>query len=354
VVYDAGETLGLLPVAARVRDRGVQVRWIPLTPWSADLLEANGEAFLGLPDGIQEMAHLGARDAETRIAYWQAALAADPPALAVSGLVSAAQGQIGSWLRAAGVETRGFHDGFQPPGKGSIAVRTAGAFDAIWVPTARVQEGFLDLGIQAVLAGQPTLEAWRRTAGEVDVAQVRRGLGLGAEGRALLFAGQYGPGYQETLVSFLGALRPVLLADSSLCLVVSHHPRTDGEVEREALSRSGLPRATMAPDGVSTMEVAVAAEVVLTWTSTVGVQAAFMGKPVVYYSPPADFDAHLVDQGIATRAEEETLAIVLARALASRARPEAMRDVLVGAGYVVGADSVVAELIIEALGMDGL
>jgi predicted glycosyltransferase len=109
----------------------------------------------------------------------------------------------------------------------------------------------------------------------------------------------------------------------------------------------------MAPDGVSTMEVAVGAEVVLTWTSTVGVQAAFMGKPVVYYSPPSVFDAHLVEEGIALRAEEETLARVLDQALQSQADPEAIKDALVRAGYVVGADSVVADLVLEALGLDG-
>ena len=42
VVFDAGETLGLLPVAARLRSTGTEVMWIPLTPWAADLLTVNG------------------------------------------------------------------------------------------------------------------------------------------------------------------------------------------------------------------------------------------------------------------------------------------------------------------------
>jgi hypothetical protein len=350
VAYDAGETLGLLPVAERVRGRGVHVWWIPLTPWSADLLSANEEDFLPLPDGIREMPHLRARDAETDISYWEEALRVDLPGLAVSGLVSAAQAQLGSWFRTAGIETRGFYDGFQPPKAGSIATQTASAFEELWVPTARVREGFVGLGIPAVLAGQPTLEAWRRTSGEVDVAEVRRGLGVDGEDSVLLLAGQYGPGYQETLTSFLGAIGPILLADSSLHLVVSHHPRTDGEVEIEALAQAGLPRATMAPEGVPTMEVATGAAVVLTWTSTVGVQAAFMGKPVVYYSPPPDFDAHLVQEGAAFQADAVTLFPILETILETDRSPESIRGILVDAGYVVDADSVVTELIMGALG----
>jgi hypothetical protein len=350
VVYDAGETLSFLPVAGRIRDRGLEVRWIPLTPWTADLLRANGEEFLRLPDGIREMAHLEARDARTDMAYWNRTLAARPPDVAVSGVVSMAQAQLGRSLRDSGIRTRGFHDGFQPPRPGSIAVQAASAFEELWVPTARVRDEFLAMGIPAVLAGQPTLEAWRRASAEVDEAEVRRLLGIGGDDRLLLYAGQYGPGYRETLESFLDAVRPILEADPFLHLVVSHHPRTEGEVEREELARAGLRRAIMAPEEMPTMELAVAAEVVLTWASTVGVQAAFMGKPVVYYSPPADFDTYLVDQGAASRADAGTLSQTVTAILESQRSPESIREILVDSGYVVDADSVVAELIVEAIG----
>ena len=350
VVYDAGETLALLPVADRLRGRGIEVRWIPLTPWAADLLGANQEAFLDLPELIGEMPHVAARDAETDVAFWEEALARNPPELAVSGLVSTAQAQLGMWFQTVGIESRGFHDGFQPPGPESISARTASAFDGLWVPTVRVKDGFDALGIPAVLAGQPTLEAWRRTSGEVDVPEIRSRIGTREGDRILLFAGQYGLGYEEVLASFLEELGPVLSADSSLVLVVSHHPRTGGEIEMGALEEAGLPRATMAPEGLPTMELAVAADVILTWTSTVGVQAAFMGKPVVYYSPPADFDAHLIDQGAAFMADGGTLAPVLGTVLGSEHSPETIRRILTDSGYVVDADSVVAELIMEGVG----
>ena len=120
VVYDAGETLGLLPVAGLMEHEEIEVRWIPLTPWAADILSTNGQAFLTLPEGIEKMAHLEARDAQTDLAYWREVLEKDPPELAVSGLVSMAQAQLGEWFHTAGIPTRGFHDGFQPPGPGSI------------------------------------------------------------------------------------------------------------------------------------------------------------------------------------------------------------------------------------------
>ena len=85
VTYDAGETLALLPVAPLLRERGIDVRWFPLTPWSADLLAENGEAFLPLPDGIEGMPHVQGREGRGDLEYWESALARAPISLRRSG-----------------------------------------------------------------------------------------------------------------------------------------------------------------------------------------------------------------------------------------------------------------------------
>ncbi len=381
VTYDAGETLGLLPVAPLLREAGVEVRWIPLTPWSADLLAGYAEPFLPLPDNIAALPHVEARNNPTEVDYWTAALlggaggmAADParapPLLAVLGMVSTAQAQMAQALRAAGVPTRGFHDGFQPPDSQAIAAIVAPACDGIWVPTAGVQAGFEALGMVSEVVGQPSLEAWRRASEEVDTQAVRRRVGADSHHRILLFAGQYGDGYEEALDSFLNTVAISMARDSTLLLLLTHHPRTDGSVERAALARWGarpsdLPRMEageaalarwgarpsdlprMAPEGLSTMELATAAEVVLTWTSTVGTQAAFMGKEVIYFSPPPGFESELVRQGVAARATPAALPDLLARRLAHPRRPEDIRRALAEVGYVLYADRVVAERILE-------
>jgi hypothetical protein len=185
---------------------------------------------------------------------------------------------------------------------------------------------------------------------------------------ALTFAGQYGEGYEDVLDSFLGAVTPVLAADTCLILVLSPHPRTGGEVEERALAAmrdaeagraSGDPgqpgpatagRVVMAAPDLSTMELATASDVIVTWTSTVGTQAAFMGKEVIYFSPPEGFDTHLMDLGAASVADAETLPGVLNRALEDPASPEAIREALVAGGYVVDADRVMAERILEVVG----
>jgi hypothetical protein len=101
----------------------------------------------------------------------------------------------------------------------------------------------------------------------------------------------------------------------------------------------------MLADGLSTMEVAVIAEVVLTWASTVGTQAAFMGKEVIYFDPPPTFQSDLVEQGTAAEANPSTLPAVLSKALAHPRSPAVIRQDLVGGGYVVDADEAVAERI---------
>jgi hypothetical protein len=349
VVYDAGETLGLLPVAHRLRSSGTAVRWIPLTPWSADLLATHDETFLALPDRIDRMPHVESRRGASDPDPWLEALLADPPGLAVLGMVSTVQGMIARRLHQAGIPTRGFHDGFQPPGPESITAETAPSFEEVWVSSPRVREGYRALGLETAVVGQPSLESWRRAADEVDLADVRRRQGARDGDRLLTFAGQYGPGYGEALASFLGAVRETLSVDSSLVLVLSPHPRTDGAEEREALERAGIPRAVMASEGLSTMELAAASEVVLTWTSTVGTQAAFMGKQVIYHAPPADFDASLVELGAASWATSSDLGSVLSEALRNGAPPEAIRERLVAGGYVLDADRVMAMRIREVL-----
>jgi hypothetical protein len=265
-------------------------------------------------------------------------------------MVSVVQGELASGLREVEIPVVGFHDGFQPPGPESISLAVAGHFAEIWVPSERVRDGYQALGFESTVVGQPSLESWRRTAERTDPEDVRRRQGVSAADRVLLFAGQYGPGYREVLRSFLEAVRGVLGADPGLILVLSPHPRTDGSVEREVLrALDPGPRVVMSTEGLSTMDLAVVAEAVLTWASTVGTQAAFMGKEVVYFSPPEDFDSDLIANGTANQADRATLEGILERILQRPRSPGVIRQGLVAGGYVVDADSVVAERIQAAI-----
>jgi len=378
VTYDAGETLALLPVAEELRASDTEVRWIPLTPWSADLLADHGEPFLPLPETATGSPHLEDRWGRADTGYWEAEIARIPPAVAVSGMVSTVQGDLASRLREQGLVTVGYHDGFQPPGGEAISVQVSESFEEIWVPTEAVREGFRGLGLETAVVGQPSLESWRRAAEDVDPHAVRGRQGLEDGDRVLLFAGQYGPGYEETLLSFLETMKVPLAADPGLILVLSPHPRTEGSLEREALVEMGWgsvteperpegpasggaaegsaeaagdanPRAVMLAEGLSTMEAAVIADAVLTRASTVGTQAAFMGKEVVYFTPPSTFQSDLVDQGTAAQADPSTLGAILSRILERPRSPEVIRQALESGGYVVDADRVVAERIQEVI-----
>ena len=76
-----------------------------------------------------------------------------------------------------------------------------------------------------------------------------------------------------------------------------------------------------------------------------------MGKQVVYYSPPDDFDTYLVDQGAPYLANESSLGDLLADALENPRNPGEIRQTLLDAGYVVDADQKVAEAILRVLGI---
>lgn len=105
----------------------------------------------------------------------------------------------------------------------------------------------------------------------------------------------------------------------------------------------------MMSEDLTTMEMAAAAEVILTWTSTVATQAAFMGKQAVYFSPPEGFDAHLAEEGAAFLADPPSLPATLGEVLGHPRTPRAIRQILLDAGYVVDADRRMAEMILSAL-----
>jgi CDP-glycerol glycerophosphotransferase (TagB/SpsB family) len=175
-------------------------------------------------------------------------------------------------------------------------------------------------------------------------------LGVPAGKRLVLFAGQYGEGYEEVLTAFLKAAAEALNNRDDLYVVLSPHPKTGGEVERAALLKQAHPRIVVMPQGVTTAELAAVSAAVVTWRSTVGVQAAFLGRPVVYFNLDArDYRNELIDRGIAQAATPATFGSALHGALARRDVASDNRRRLSSLGYVLNSDRMIAAEVLRLI-----
>lgn len=350
-VYDAGETLGLLPIAPRLEAEKIDLRWVPLTPWSVRVLEQERAPYVEPPGGLGDMPHVKDREAEAGVGFWSRLVAEEKPDLVIVGLVSRAQEQLARELKASGVRTVGFYDAFDPTTRDTVVWRVARQVDAVWVPTEVVGRNLKALGIGNVkVMGQPSLETWHRLAATVKPANLYARLPIPPGKKILLFAGQYGEGYADILQAFLGAARVELARREDLYLVLSYHPKTAGELERAAVEKHPHPRLILMPQGTSTAELAAVSSVVITWRSTAGIQAAFLGKPILYFNfNQNDYTNNLIEKGLALATTPRTFAEALHQVLARGGDSLANRRRLAELGYILDADRKIASEIVRLI-----
>lgn len=345
VVYDAGETLGLLPVGPLLAKERIDLRWMPLTPWSTRILEDRQQNYLPPPEGLETMTLVKDREAGADIAFWRGAIADEKPDLVIVGMVSRAQEQLARELKARGVRTVGFYDGFDPTTRASVVARVASQVQTVWAPTATIARNLKALGISHVkVLGQPSVETWYRAAATVDGAEIYDRLQIPRDKKVLLFAGQYGAGYAEIFAAFLRAASIGLELRPDLYLVISHHPKTDGQLELDAMQKLANPRIIMMPSDMTTANVATISRAVVTWRSTVGAQAAFLGKPVLYFNfNRGDYTNDLIRGRVAIAATPLTFGADLRHALQKKVPARSNRYRLLQLGYVLNADRQIAD-----------
>jgi predicted glycosyltransferase len=350
-VYDAGETLGLLPVAPLLEARNIRAQWIPLTPWALQILEREPVSLVRPSEEFQQMPHVKDRLALSDVSYLLRLMAERKPDLAILGLVSGIQELLARELKKLGIRTVGFYDAFDTTDRDSIIWRVARQLDEVWVPTKKIKYNLDSLGLKRVkVLGQPSLETWRRLESKVSLSSLYEQLRIPPGKQILVFAGQYGDGYVEILEAFLRAAKSVLDEQEDLYIVLSPHPKTGGEAERAALLKYGHQRFIVARQGVTTAELAVASSVVITWRSTVGIQAAFLGKPVIYFNfNVRDYRNDLIEEGIAQATTPSTFSMALRTTLARQSNASNHQRKLSELGYIINSDQRIASEVIKLI-----
>jgi len=159
-----------------------------------------------------------------------------------------------------------------------------------------------------VATGLPRFDVLAEKTRNLKEEDVRRKFGLRPESRVILcimhaFQAKYGyPDYdKEYLSMMLEATRNL----PQVHLVVKLHPIEDGEMERQLVERSGVGDVVITSEGLA--EILSICEVVTMISSTVGIEAAILDKPIVVVNVTGQPDTvSFVEEGIAIGVNRES------------------------------------------------
>lgn len=283
VLFDAGETKALLPVMIEMDKAKIPYNIIAFgTAWN--LMKKNPKTIniyseIQLPAGISSTKWDRVNGIDPK--YLEKIYELAGAKIVIEGMVSEIQNQIGKYFKKQGAEVFLYYDSFAP-------ISTTYPFmlemiqyaSHLLVPSQTVAESAHALipHLKVDVVGQPTIELWIDEIEKEKVAKGKSRLKLQGNAPFLLYISGYGEGYEEAFSSFAEAVQYVDFYQIGICL----HPKMDGAMERKILKAYKCPHVFIIPKNIATSHIVSVADLVVTWRSTVGVQAAFLGKPVVY------------------------------------------------------------------------
>ena len=311
VLYDAGETFMLQPVLPLLTENGINYKVLVmatarnLVSTSADFPKAHQidlEKTCGVtahvdPTHWERLQSLDEKDL-------QKVATCVEPKIILTGMASRIQVQIAQVLKRPGVKVSGAYDGFNPILTSSVAYRFLDQVDQVLVPLERIRAGVRTYRphLPVEVVGQPALEKWVLASRNIDRNQILRQLPyLNPRQKTILYVGGYGDDYAEAFELFVQSARQI----PNESFIVSAHPKMDGAFEKDIISQKKATNVHVLPSSVSTLEAAYIADLVVTQRSTVGTQALFLGRPVVYLDvPQTKFSNFSIENGWASQVTE--------------------------------------------------
>lgn len=268
-VQDAGETNGLIPFIERLQKEGRSYQ-VMGGGVSKKILTDRGIGFtpIDAPSSRDE------RVDEIKLKAFADLFC---PAIFVSGVAFEFEGQLYSEFGKRGVRTFAFWDNFNADGSDpyfKTAKKVVSLAEVALVPSSSIRE---EIGSGARIVGQPTLEEWIEKTKQMDAKELRRQLGW--EKETILWIGGYGPEYEEAFCLFLDSVQGL----DAWEVAIQPHPKYRGEAERRILDERGEKYPILS--GTGTIEAVMAADRIACYRSTVGFQALFINKPVMYANP---------------------------------------------------------------------
>ncbi|MGY0217082.1 hypothetical protein ACWJJH_06785 [Endozoicomonadaceae bacterium StTr2] len=229
--------------------------------------------------------------------------------LVISGMASGAQAEVLNYFREKQKSyTIAYYDNLDSVEHKPFVQAFLGKarqIDRFWVPAGIVRDDMgrhLEIDPSVIeIVGQPSLESWDRTYRQFSANALKQELGISADKKVAVFAGGYDSTYPEYLDLFINTMKQHPEWET----LITWHPKTDGSLEKQLVARAGSKSIRAIPSSVhNTAELSVAADLVAVHKSTVAIQAAYKGKPVVYVAE-SDHSTPLIQYQIAPLASSQ-------------------------------------------------
>lgn len=227
--------------------------------------------------------------------------------IVVSGMSSKGQAQIMNRFREREQKTItiAYYDNFEPVHLKPYVkpfLDTLIKTDFFFVPSTVTGQSFSNIrhskNSKVLVLGQPTLEKWVNDFEVTDSDAVRKRLGLKKDDKIILFSGGYDLTYKKNFDVFVQGMK--LMPD--IKAVVTYHPKMDGSIERSAIKKYGAKNIKIIDDEIPSI-LATVSDAVATHKSSVGVQALYMGLPVVFIADTEKYSNFAIRQGLARQVD---------------------------------------------------
>ncbi len=299
VLFDAGETNGLIPVIRKIDPAKDQVT-IVAEGASTTILKRKNIPFLRLKDFVttDNFTFQAPREIitfEHHAGYYiplryvsVGALPEDVfkrvrPDVLVGGLVSTMERDFFARAREAGIPTFGFFDYYDVPDPGSIFTRIIPETDYIFVNSDEIARGIAGLDIidkdRIIVSGHPNFS-------RLHTLKTRWNALPDSASPYFIFTTQYSEGNDQ----LLNLLIRVMEADyNRFRLIIAPHPNQDPEHYINVANKSSLVIRILDREKMSVYEAMLGSEIVFTQTSTTGFEAVLLDKDLVHILP-TDFE----------------------------------------------------------------
>lgn len=287
VLYDTGETRALQPVMKLLEQKNISYKTLVMGTASSLIHDAH---VLDITKDckISQVISQKTWPREQKIsdADLQKIKACISPCVVITGMVSEVQRQISELEKNENHPVLAFYDALAPL-QSALQQSFLPVVTELLVPMEEIKDKLKnnpaasELKIETV--GQPTLEVWAVANKNINPKDVYKKIPhFDPNKKTILYVGGYGATYEQAFTLFAQAVAPM----KNYNILVSLHPKVDGSLEKSILEKAQAQQAILLPKTIPTMEAAAITNVLVNQNSTVGIQALFMNKPVIYLDIP--------------------------------------------------------------------
>ncbi len=209
--------------------------------------------------------------------------------MVVAGVAFHFQGQYLKAFGELGVKTYALWDNFSPEGEDgyfTTAHRVKMEADVVIVPTVEFSTHEKFSQCKVALVEHPTIQVWKEAKNHLNQREIRHRYNATYK-KLVTFIGGYGPAYERSFDLFVKGIESL---GEDVKILVKPHPKAGGEYERMRLFAAGMHDCSVLGSSCefTTQEIALASDLVVTYASTVGVQATLSGQSSLFVVPEGD------------------------------------------------------------------